>query len=120
MSTSIGTAFKSISDYKNLTSGWGSYIIIAGAVLFSLWYSILFGYMYPNTKNPDNFPAGIQKMGLLLGVGLGGCLLMAIAITLACLVWLSVEQACILNIGLSVLAIGTSVSALAISTISSR
>ena len=126
---SIGAAFQSVKGAiqsapyegnRGFSSGWWSYIIIGWAVLVSLWYTIIFGYMYPNIKNQDNFPDGIQKLGLLLGVGLGGCLLMAIATTLACLVWLSVEQTCILNIILSVLALGASVSALAIATISPR
>lgn len=123
---SIGSAFQSVKGLvqsapyegsRGFSSGIWTYIIIGGAVSFSLWYAIIFGYMYPNTKNQDNFPEGIQKEGLLLGVGLGGCLLMSIAMTLVCLLFLSVEQTSILTIALSVLALGASVSSLAIATI---
>jgi len=96
---------------------WSGITLLVCISLLTFWYAIIFGYLYQNIGNTDDHPIMIQMLPLILAVGLVGCFLIALTVAALCFVYFSVDNAAILNIGISTLAIGTSVSALSISAI---
>jgi len=96
-------------------------ILCVGALLL-LWYAIIIGYMYPMIGNSDDFSTytfsgNPHLTGMILGVSMLGCLAIAGGVALLSALWLSPDTASIITIIMSVLAIGASITALSIGSL---
>jgi len=96
-------------------------IIIAYVVgfLFMLWYTMIFGYMYVNIGSSDDFSSYTNQLGMILGLGMLGCISLGFGILLFLtpVFKFTTDANVIVSILISSLAIGASVAALAIASI---
>jgi len=91
---------------------------IAG-FLFLLWHTMIFGYMYVNIGNSDDFSSYTNQLGMVLGVSMLGCIALAFGVIalLTPVFKFTTDANVIVSILISCLAVGASVSALAIASI---
>ena len=96
-------------------------IIIAYVVgfLFMLWYTMIFGYMYVNIGNSDDFSSYTNQLGIILGVAMLGCIALGFGVLmlLTPVFKFTTDANVIVSILISCLAVGASVAALAIASI---
>jgi len=94
-----------------------TYYILGFGCVFVLWYSMVFGYMYTLIANQDDFATYYNRWGMILGVGMLGCIALAIGMTMICAIWLDMDTTAVIGVAVATLAFGASVSGLAISSI---
>ena len=91
-------------------------------ILLLLWYAIIIGYMYPMIGNSDDystysFSGNSHLTGMILGVSMLGCLAIAGGVSLLSALWLSPDTASMITIIMAVLAIGGSIAAISVASI---
>jgi hypothetical protein len=93
-------------------------LYFAGFLLL-LWHTMIFGYMYVNIGNSDDFSSYTNQLGMVLGVSMLGCIALAFGILalLTPVFKFTTDANVIVSILISCLAVGASVSALAIASI---
>ena len=87
--------------------------------LLLLFYVMVYGYMYVNIGNTDDFSTYSNQLGIILGFSMLGCIVFACGMVafVGAVFEFNINATVILSIVLSCLAVGASVSALAISSI---
>jgi len=95
-------------------------IILVFAFIFILWWGLALGAMFPMIGNGDDFSSynDSHVWGMILGVGVLGCLALGFGSMALSIYWLDKETVPTVTLVASVLAIGASVSALSIGAIS--
>jgi len=97
-------------------------LILCVGILLLLWYAIIIGYMYPMIGNSDDystysFSGNSHLTGMILGVSMLGCLAIAGGVSLLSALWLSPDTASMITIIMAVLAIGGSIAAISVASI---
>ena len=90
---------------------------------FIVWYSMVFGYMYPMIGNADTRPlysfiGNSHLTGMILGTCMIGCMALGVGAVLLCGLWLENDITMTITISVAILAFGASMSALSIASIS--
>jgi hypothetical protein len=96
--------------------GIGAYVV--GGILL-LWYVMVFGYMYVNIGNSDDFASYSNQLGVILGFAMLGTIVMACGMMalIGAVFEFNIDATIILTIVISSLAVGASVASLAIASI---
>jgi hypothetical protein len=100
-----------------MTSPLVTIILLVVGIISIIWYCIAMGYTFVNIGNSDDFSSYANQLGTILGVSMVGCIALAIGVTLLSFQWTSIETTAIMTILISILALGLSVSALAVAAI---
>ena len=97
--------------YRLIPYGIGFIILV--------WYVMVFGYMYVNIGNRDDFSSYSNQLGIILGFAMLGCIVLACGMIafVGAVFEFDVNATIILSIVISSLAVGASVASLAIASI---
>jgi hypothetical protein len=91
---------------------------IAGVALL-IWYVMVFGYMYINIGNSNDFSSYSDLLGTILAFAMLGCIALACAMMafLGAVFEFNINATVIMSILISSLAVGASVASLSIASI---
>ena len=97
---------------------WGIGAYIVGGILL-IWYVMVFGYMYTNIGNSNDFSSYSDLLGTILGFAMLGCIVLACGMIalLGAIFEFNINATVIMSILISSLAVGASVASLAIASI---